>query len=168
MNKNKSLIQIGIPLALALALSGCGTTCLDSKNLQPIAETQQITQKNIVITAATLPNGNPSPLSVKQYCPDGEKVNKIVVGWSKTSVKPANIEFPAATFGNGPSNVEMSACHYNSLGLKAYDKDGKFLSQAQHTAGQNTLQTLKLNNGQIRRVDISGAEIGIRKICYRK
>jgi len=118
-----------------------------------------------------LSSGNPYHLEVMDYCPSGDGINEIVIGWSKSNVgdaEHATINFPSAAFGDGPSKVFVTFCHFFHGRLKAYDKNGNLVSTLDHTNGQNTLQTLTMTGGKISRIDIIGAEIGIRKICYRR
>ncbi len=127
-----------------------------------------LTAGGLVFEAATLPSGARSPLSVTDYCPhDG--VREVKVPWSQSSgggAAHASLQFPQALFGDGPSSVELTGCHYNALHLAAYDRSGAALSTATHDAGQGRLQVLALGGGRITRIDLSGAEIGIREVCW--
>ena len=144
--------------------------CAEISSEQEIAPTQSITINGVVFTAATLPDGSPSSITVTDYCPRNEGKRELKVDGSQSSsgsAQYASITFPQNLFGDGPSSVEVTGCHYNQLRLKAYDKNNNLMADVQHTAGQNTLQTLNLSGGKISRIDIIGTEIGIRDICYR-
>jgi len=143
--------------------------CAEISSEQEIAPTQSITINGVAFTAATLPNGSPSSIAVTDYCPSNDGKKELKVGWSQSSsgsAQYASITFPQNLFGDGPSSVDVTGCHYTQLRLKAYDKYNNLVADAQHTAGQNTLQTLNLSGGKISRIDIIGAEIGIRDVCY--
>jgi hypothetical protein len=134
-------------------------------------DTIEIIKNDVVLKAAVLPSGSQRYLSVLDYCPQNDNINEIRVGWSETDsgqAEFATITFPSGSFGDGPKKVEVKACHWNRLSLKAYDKNGNLVDSAEHSAGQGIIQTLTLSDGRIRRIDIIGAEIGIRDVCYRK
>jgi Tol biopolymer transport system component len=122
----------------------------------------------LVFEAATLPSGAVSPLAVTDYCPhDG--LREVKVPWSQSSAggaSHASLQFPQAVFGAGPASVELTGCHYDSLRLAAYDRSGAALSTVTHSAGQGKLEVLALGGGRIARVDVVGAEIGIREVCW--
>jgi len=127
----------------------------------------------VVFKAATYSSGNPADIQVKDYCPSGDGIVELVIGWSKIDTGPADyatINFPSTLFGDGPSEVEITGCHYYSdhFRLNAFDKNGNLVSTVDHTAGQGTPQTLTLSGGAISRIDVIGAEIGLGKICYRR
>lgn len=157
-----------IVLALPFLFFFQGCTCLDIKNMPPVSNTDQIVYKNVVIKAGKIPNGDTVFISLADYCPvDG--INEITIPWSETdtgAAEFASINFPAESFGDGPSKVQVNAAHYNQCILKAYDIDNNLVSTVNHTAGQGVLQVLTLSGGKISRIDILGAEIGIRDICY--
>ena len=131
----------------------------------------EITRGNVVIKGAVLPSGNVSPLAVKDYFPSGgDGVNELVVPWAQTDTGPAEyakILFPEATFGPGPANVKVEVGHYNACRLEAFDKDGNLITGQDHTAGQSTFQTIILSGGNIASINVMGAEIFFRKICYK-
>lgn len=96
-----------------------------------------------------------------------------MIPWSKTDAELAEyatINFPSALFGDGPSEVTITGCHYFSdrFRLNAYDKNGNLVSTAEHTAGQGITRTLTLSGGSISRIEVIGAEIGFGNICYRR
>jgi hypothetical protein len=64
--------------------------------------------------------------------------------------------------------VDVTAFHFNRCKLSAYNSDGALLSEAQHTAGQRVSQTLRLSGGNINKIEVIGAEIGIVDVCYRR
>ena len=171
MAKHKTVLMVILSLGLLILITGC-RICIKVRNIPATPSTMQITHNNVVIKAATLSNGNPSYISIEDYYPPGgDGINELVIGWSETNVgaaEYATINFPLGTFGDGPSEVQVECAHYNRCKLEAYDKNGNLISSAQHTAGQRVLQTLTLSGGKIRRIDIIGAEIGIREICYTK
>lgn len=156
-------------------LKGSGepcTRCVNIDKMPATPATQEITYNDVVFKAATYASGNPANIQVKDYCPSGDGVVEVVIGWSKTdtgAAEYATINFPSAIFGDGPSEVEITGCHYYGtyFRLNAFDKNGTLVSTADHTAGQGTTQTLTLSGGNIARIDIIGAEIGLGKICYR-
>lgn len=170
MTKHKRIFMVISCLGLFILTTGC-IKCIKVRDIPPTSSTLEITKKNVVIKAAILPNGNPVDIEVMDYCPSGDGINEIVIGWSKSNeggAEHATINFPPATFGDGPSKVFVTFCHFFYGRLEAYDKNGNLVSALDHTNGQNTLQTLTLAGGKISRIDIIGAEIGIRKICYRR
>jgi len=144
-------------------------SCAGIGGLAETAPADSLTAAGVVFEAATLPGGARSQISVTDYCPrDG--VRELKVPWSQSSTggaAHARILFPAGSFGGGPSSVDLTACHYSAMALTAYDGNGAVVSTASHTAGQGQLQTLTLGGGRIARIDVAGAEIGIRDICWR-
>ena len=149
------------------------TRCVDIKSMSPVSATQEITYNGVVFKAATYSNGNPANIQVKDYCPSGDGVVEVVIGWSQTdtgAAEYATINFPSVMFGEGPTEVMITGCHYYSdhFTLNAYDKNGNLISTADHTVGQGTTQTLTLSGGHISRIDVIGAEIGLGEICYRR
>lgn len=150
--------------------TGC-TRCLDVRKSEAIPRTQQFTLNSVVIKAATLPSGNPSSVSVEDYSSPRDGINEIAIPWSETDTGQAEfatINFPSELFGDGPTEVEVTAFHYHSLRLQAYDSNGNLISTADHTLGQNVSQALTLDGGNISKIAIIGAEIGISDICYRR
>jgi Tol biopolymer transport system component len=143
--------------------------CAEISAEQEASATQTLTINGVVFTAATLPSGTPSTISITDYCPRNDGKRELKVPWSETSSGSgqfATIRFPQNLFGDGPSRVEVTACHQNQLSFRAYDKNDNLLADVPHTAGQRQLQTLNLSVGSISRIDIVGAEIGIRDVCY--
>jgi hypothetical protein len=169
MGKRKAFLYLAAGMVLLLPLMGCA--CLKIRDMPPTADRDQIVKNNVVVEAAVLPGGDTVSLSIEDYCPRNEGKNELKVSWSQTdsgNAEYATILFPEQEFGDGPSKVHVFICHYNSCTLKAYDEDGNLLSTAVHEAGQNTVQRLTLSGGKIRKIEIIGAEIGIRDICYCK
>jgi len=170
MTKPKIVFMVILCLGLLILTTGC-MECIKVRNIPSTSSTLEITRDGIVIKAATLPSGNTGDISVRDYCPSGDNINEIVIGWSKTNAgaaEYATINFPSSTFGDGPSKVAVTVCHYNSCRLEAYDKNGNLVSTVEHTSGRNVIQTLTMTGGKISRIDVIGAEIGIREICYRR
>ncbi len=121
-----------------------------------------------MLEAATLASGSRSKVSVTDYCPH-DAVPEVKVPWSQASgggAAHARILFPAATFGEGAAAVQVTGCHYNALTLEAYDRNGAVLATATHAAGQGRLQTLTLGGGKIASIEVIGAEIGLRDVCW--
>jgi Tol biopolymer transport system component len=144
--------------------------CVQMLAEQETAATQSLTINGVQFTAATLPSGTPSSIAITDYCPRNDGKRELKVGWSESSSGSgqfATIKFPPNLYGDGLSSVEVNACHFSQLRLKGYDKNNNLLADVAHTAGQNILQTLSLSGGKISRIEIIGAEIGIRDICYR-
>lgn len=145
--------------------------CIDVQSSPAIPHSPEITLHRVLIKAATLPSGNSSYVSVEDYSSPRDGINEIKIPWSETdsgAAEFASINFPAQFFGDGPTEVEVTAFHFHSMRLQAYDIDGNLLSSADHTAGQRVSQTLTLNGGNISKITITGAEIGINDICYRR
>lgn len=145
--------------------------CIDVQSSAAIPHSPEFTLHRVLIKAATLPSGNLSYVSVEDYSSPHDGINEIKIPWSETdtgAAKFASIDFPAQFFGDGPRQVEITAFHYHSMRLQAYDVNGNLLSSADHTAGQRVSQTLTLNGGNISKITITGAEIGINDICYRR
>jgi hypothetical protein len=159
------------PSAIPLVSYADCTRCVDVRNSEAIPRTQQFTLNSVVIKAATLPSGNPSSVSVEDYSSPRDGINEIAIPWSETDTGQAEfatINFPSELFGDGPTEVEVTAFHYHSLRLQAYDINGNLLSSTDHTAGEGVSQTLTLAGGNISKIAIIGAEIGISDICYRR
>lgn len=144
--------------------------CIDVESMPETGPTQRIVRYGVNVHAAVLPSGTPSSVAVTDYCPTGDGRRELEMGWSQSdsgSGRYARIEFPASLFGNGPSQVEITACHYNAMTAVAYDSNGNQIASVEHTAGQSTVQTLVLTGAGIARIDVIGAEIGISDICYQ-
>ena len=145
--------------------------CIDVQSSPAIPHSPEFTLHRVLIKAATLPNGNSSYVSVEDYSSPPDGINEIKIPWSETdtgAAEFASINFPVQFFGDGPTEVEVTAFHYHSMRLQAYDINGNLLSSADHTAGQRVSQTLTLDGGNISKITITGAEIGINDICYRR
>ena len=169
---NNSALDL-FPSAIPTGNGQICTRCVGIENMSPMSPTQEIVYNGVVFKAATYSSGNRADIQVKDYCPSGDGIVELVIGWSKIDTGPAEyatIDFPSTMFGDGPSEVEITGCHYYSdhFRLNAFDKDGNLVSTADHTAGQGTTQTLTLSGGNISRIDVIGAEIGLGKICYRR
>lgn len=161
------------PSAISRGNGQLCTRCVDIQNMSAMSPSQEFVYNSVVFKAANYSNGNPANIQVKDYCPSGDGAVEVVIGWSKIdtgAAEYATINFPFTSFGDGPSEVEITGCHYYSdhFRLNAYDKDGNLVSTANHTAGQGTTQTLTLSGGKISRIHVIGAEIGLGMICYRR
>lgn len=158
-------------LAIPLLVAGC-LTCINIGGLPVTPSTNEITLENITFKSAILPSGTPSGIEVEDYCPPGgDGVNEIVVGWSQSdagAAEFAQIIFPSAVFPVGVSKVEITCMHYNACRMEAYDSDMNLVDSEAHTAGERTLQTLKLEGRKIFTIKVIGAEIGITKFCYEE
>ena len=168
MRKHKTFFMVMLCLGFAISTTGC-TKCIKLKNIPTTPPTQQITHNNVVFKAAILPSGNPADISVKDYCPSGDGINEVRIGWSETNAgaaEYATINFPPDAFGDGPPEVYVTCCHYKSCELTAYDKNGVLVATVTHPGPQGVSKALKLAGGKISRIDVIGAEIGIVEVCY--
>lgn len=168
MKSHMQFLTLVLCLGFMTAMVGCAK-CIKVKEILPTLPTQQIALKNVIFKAAVLPNGNPADIEVKDYCPSGDGTTEIKIGWSQTDTGPAKyatITFPPAAFGDGPSEVEVTCCHYNRCELRAYDKNGNHIVTVGHPGPQGVSKALKLAGGKIARIDVIGAEIGINEVCY--
>lgn len=168
MTKHKTFFIVILCLGLSMLTTGC-RKCIQVKNIPTTPPIQEITHNNVVFKAAILPSGNPSYISVRDYCPYGDGINEVKIPWSETNAgaaEYATINFPPDAFGDGPSTVHVTCCHYNRCELKAYDKNDVLVATATHPGPQGVSKTLKLAGGKISHVDVIGAEIGIVEICY--
>lgn len=169
MIKHKTVMMLVLCLGMTLLVTGC-VKCIKVKNIPPTPPTQQITHNNVVFKAAVLPSGSPADVSVEDYCPSGDGINEVKIGWSQTNTGPAEyatINFPSSAFGDGPPVVYVTCCYYNKCELKAYDKNGALVDTATHPGPQGASKKLKLSGGDISRIDVIGAEIGVVDVCYK-
>jgi len=145
--------------------------CIDVRSSPALPHSPEFTLHRVLIKAATLPSGNSSYVSVEDYSSPRDGINEIKIPWSETdsgAAEFASINFPAQFFGDGPTEVEVTAFHFHSMRLQAFDINGNLLSTVDHTAGERVSQTLTLDGGNISKITIKGAEIGINDICYRR
>ena len=147
------------------------TRCADIRNqgAAPTAPAQVV--NGVRFQSAKLPSGADAGVSIEDYSSPRDGVNEVKIGWSQTDQGPAAyaaILFPPELFGRGPSAVDVTAFHYNSCRLKAFNSEGALLSEVQHTAGQRVQQTLSLTGQGISKIEVIGAEIGIVEVCYRR
>lgn len=155
MSKRATLLLLASCVLACLFSTAC-VECVGVSGLAAGPPVPQIAVGGVIVERATLPDGSPSDtLQVADRFPSGgDGVNEIWVGWSETEAGPADfasIEFPTGAFGPGPRRVVISAGHYNSCGLRAVDAGGAPIVTVNHTAGQNTSQTLTLSGGNIAR-----------------
>ena len=145
-------------------------TCIDVPGIPPQQEVLKIVKDGVEFHAAEYKHTPQQffPLSVWDHSPPPG--NEVWVPNSESGVyQHARILFPPATFGAGPTRVCVAATHYFNLQLAAYgDGPGGPLSTATHTAGQAVVQNLILpgNGGNIRFIEIIGAEIDIVDVCF--
>ncbi len=158
-------------LAIPLLVAGC-LTCINISSLPVTPSTDEITLENITFKSAILPSGTPSGVEVEDYYPPaGDGVNEIVIGWSQSdagAAEFAQIVFASGFFPTGVSKVEVTCMHYNACRMEAYDSDMNLVDSDDHTAGERTLQTLRLEGRKIFTIKVIGAEIGITKFCYEE
>ena len=162
-HKNSFLLVMFGVLTL-LFIAGC---CANIKQMPAAAGTPEIEKNNVVFKGGKSQTGTVQMISVEVYCPTGDGTNDIKIGWAGTSSGSgefASINFPEADFGDGPSKVEIKACHHNSMRVEAFDNmidDAAIPSNEQHVS-----KTLVLEGGNIRRIDVIGSEIGINDVCW--
>lgn len=158
-------------LVLGLVGSGCCTK-VKVGELPAAPPTNVVTKDGVEVRAAVHADGSSGSVEVTDWYPspnNGDGVNEIVIDSSSANASPrAAIVFPAAEFGDGPREVTVTAMHFNSCRLEAFDKNGNAVAAADHTAGQTNLQSLKLVGANISRIEIIGAEVGIREICWKR
>ena len=150
-----------------LFVSGC---CVNIKDMPAAAGAPEIEENNVVFKGGKSQSGTVQMISVEVYCPAGDGTNDIKIGWAGTSSgsgEYASINFPEAEFGDGPSKVEITACHHNSMRVEAFDKDNNLIDDAAIPSNeQHVSKTLVLEGGNIRRIDVIGSEIGINDVCW--
>lgn len=160
--------RLSLCLALATLFYGC-QHCIKI-NAQPVTpERPVLVIDNVEFRAAKLPNGGEGGLWIEDYSYPLDGVKEVKIGWSKSDFGPAEyatINFPPQVFRTGVRKVEVTAFHYNKCTLKAYDSSGALLSEAPHTDGQRVDQKLRLSGGGISKIEVIGAEIGIKDLCY--
>ena len=152
-----------------LILSGC---CARISQMPAASGTPEIEKNNVVFKGGKSQTGTVQMLSVEDYCPAGDNVNEIKIGWAGTSSgngELASINFPEAHFGDGPSKVEIKACHHHSMRVEAFDKDNNMIDSAAIPSNeQHVGHTFGLQGGKIRRIDVIGSEIGISDVCWQR
>ena len=97
---------------------------------------------------------------------DQNGIVEISVPASTTANAFADITFPAASFGPGPTQVWIAARTGSSLNFQAFDETGTLLAAATDTVRGNVLQVFPLAGGAIRRIEIIGTEILISELSY--
>jgi hypothetical protein len=160
-------------LSLFLAcLYGCeDIVCTDIRSQSAVPASAELTVNGVRFKSAKLPNGTVTGVSIEDYSYPRDGINEVKVGWSESDnggAEFALIYFPPELFGRGPREVDVTAFHYYHCKVKAYNAEGVLLSEAQHTAGQRVNQTLRLSGGNIFKIEVIGAEIGIVDVCYRR
>lgn len=163
--KSGTYFMIGV-FAL-LFVSGC---CARISQMPAAAGTPEIEKNNVVFKGGKSQTGTVQMISVQVYCPTGDNTNDIKIGWAGTSSgsgEYASINFPEAHFGDGPSKVEIKACHHHSMRVEAFDKDNNMVDDAAIASNdQHVSRTLVLEGANIRRIDVIGSEIGINDVCW--
>lgn len=164
--KNTYYFMIGV--FVLLFLSGC---CARISQMPAAAGSPEIEKNNVVFKGGKSMSGAVQMISVEVYCPAGDGTNDIKIGWAGTSSgngEFASINFPETHFGDGPSKVEIKACHHNSMRVEAFDKNNNIIDDAAIPSNeQHVSKTLVLQGGKIRRIDVIGAEIGINDVCWQ-
>ncbi len=165
----KSGFYFMIGLFTLLFISGC---CARINQMPAAAGTAEIVKENVLFKGGKSSTGAVQMISVQDYCPGGDNINDIKIGWAGTSSgsgELASINFPEAHFGDGPSKVEIKACHHQSMQVEAFDKNNNLIDLAAIPSTQQHVgYTLGLEGGNIRRIDIKGAEIGINDVCWQR
>jgi hypothetical protein len=163
---NFFFIMVGV--ITLLFLSGC---CVNIKDMPVTPGSAEIQKENVVFKGGKSQAGVVQMISVEDYCPSGDNINDIKIGWAGTSSGSgefASINFPEAHFGDGPSKVEIKACHHQSMRVEAFDKNNNMIDSAAIPSNeQHVSKTLVLEGGKIRRIDVIGSEIGINDVCWR-
>jgi len=145
--------------------------CADIRSQTTVPESPEITVNGVRFKSARRSNGEIIGVSVEDYSFPRDGINEVKIGASQSNQGGAEfavIYFPPELFGLGPHEVNVTAFHYNSCKLRAFNAEGSLLSEAQHTAGQRVNQTLRLSGGNIARIEVIGAEIGIVDVCYQR
>lgn len=167
-NGGKSGYYFMTGVFVLLFMSGC---CARINQLPAAAGSPEIEKNNVVFKGGKSQTGAVQMISVEVYCPAGDGTNDIKIGWAGTSSgsgELASINFPEEHFGDGPSKVEIKACHHNSMRVEAFDKDNNMIDDAAIPSNeQHVSKTLVLEGGKIRRIDVIGAEIGINDVCWQ-
>jgi hypothetical protein len=164
----KSGTNFMISVFTLLFVTGC---CVNIKDMPAATGTAEIVKENVVFKGGKSQTGTVQMISVQDYCPSGNNINDIKISWGGTSSGSgefASINFPQAHFGDGPSKVELTACHHNSMRVEAFDKNNNLVDSAAIPSNeQHQSKTLVLEGGKIRRIDVIGSEIGINDVCWR-
>jgi hypothetical protein len=164
----KGVFFIMVGVVTLLFLSGC---CVNIKDMSVTPGSAEIQKENVVFKGGKSQTGVIQMISVEDYCPSANNINDIKIGWAGTSSGSgefASINFPEAHFGDGPSKVEIKACHHNSMRVEAFDKNNNLVDSAAIPSNeQHVSKTLVLEGGKIRRIDVIGSEIGINDVCWR-
>ena len=167
INLNTSAFFIILGALTMLFVSGC---CVNIKEIPATAQTPEIEKNKVVFKGGKSQNGTIQEISVEDYCPAGDGTHDIKIGWAGTSSgsgEYASINFPETDFGDGPSKVEIKACHHHSMRVEAFDKDNNLVADAAIASNeQHVTKTLILEGGNIRRIDVIGSEIGINDVCW--
>jgi hypothetical protein len=145
--------------------------CADIRSQTPVPKSAELTVHGVRLKSARLSSGEITGVSIEDYSYPRDGVNEIKVGWSESdsgNAEFALIYFPQELYGPGPREVDVTAFHFNRCKLRAYNAEGTLLSEAQHTAGQRVNQTLRLSGGNIYKIEVIGAEIGIVDVCYHR
>lgn len=145
--------------------------CINISGAKKAKNRKKIVIDNVVFSAAILPSGNPTYITVGDRYPDpGDGKNEVFIGWSENegnNGKYAAIHFPTDKFPDAPDKVAIKCLYWNDRGvtLVAYDGHGKKLGSAKHTSQQDKLITLTLSYPGIRKIEIIGSEILITELC---
>ncbi|MGD8302087.1 MAG: hypothetical protein PVI55_06705 [Desulfobacterales bacterium] len=169
MKNGKSGTYFTIGVFVLLFVSGC---CAKINQLPAAAGTPEIEKNNVVFKGGKSQTGATQMISVEVYCPTEDGTNDIKISWAGTSSGSgefASINFPEEHFGDGPSRVEIKACHHNSMRVEAFDKNNNMIDDAAIASNErNVSKTLILEGGKIRRIDVIGSEIGINDVCWQR
>ncbi len=167
IDQKKIIFIVMFGVLTLLFIAGC---CANIKQMPAAAGTPEIEKNNVVFKGGKSQSGAVQMISVEVYCPAGDGTNDIKIAWAGTSSGSgefASINFPEADFGDGPSKVEIKACHHNSMRVEAFDKNNNMIDDAAIPSNeQHVSKTLVLEGGNIRRIDVIGSEIGINDVCW--
>ncbi len=158
-------------IALIAALTSPGLyamECVSAADLfsAPADDLPEVNLGAALITQATLPTGGPAPLAVRDCSEDGTL--DVWVGWSESSASPpAMIHMsPNLCLGKAPEVVAVVLRHYYTCTLEGFDDSNALVASATAAPGP-AAQTLTLQAPTgIRRIEITGAETCIMRICW--
>ncbi|MBD3266655.1 hypothetical protein GF373_08295 [bacterium] len=148
-----------------------GRNCVEASDgySTAVSELANIDISPVHIEAAVLPDGEVADLSIRDCDNDGNL--DMVIPWSESNANPsAMIEFDDQACPNGlPREVELTLTHGTAVEFQAVDVFGNVVDTVSDSGSDPTqVQTLKLISfSGIQRILVNGAEICLKKICWR-
>jgi hypothetical protein len=165
----RRILRIVACVGIAGGSTAYASECVSAADVfeEPVANIAQVDLTAVLIGQAYDRTDDPVPLAVEDHSGDG--LLDVWVRWSeRAGTRPAVIRMkPEACEGVAPRRVDVSVYPRSACILAAFDETDALVAMAAAKL-EPALQNLTLRSSTgIRKVEITGSEIAIVKVCWR-